>query len=124
MRFVEGSVKLFAVGSLAFGVWGVIHPQSLTGLLGDDPELGRLLGARDLVIGLALFKIPRSVTARAAGGQRSARRHSVATTKPHGRMWRGGRCHVGRGSPRGEFGIAPKGRPLRYLGLTTLPRVL
>jgi hypothetical protein len=56
MRFVDGSVRLFAVGSVAFGAWGLIHPRSLTELLGDDPELGRLLGARDMVVGLALFK--------------------------------------------------------------------
>jgi hypothetical protein len=56
MKFVDGSVKLFAVGSIAFGAWGLIHPRSLTGLLGDDPELGRLLGARDMAVGLALFK--------------------------------------------------------------------
>ena len=41
---------------VAFGAWGLIHPRSLTELLGDDPELGRLLGARDMVVGLALFK--------------------------------------------------------------------
>ena len=57
MKFVDASVKLFAFGSLAFGAWGVIHPKSLTGLLGDDPELGRLLGARDLVVGAALLKM-------------------------------------------------------------------
>jgi hypothetical protein len=42
MRFVDVSVKLFGWGSLAFGAWGLIHPNSLTGLLGDDPSLGRL----------------------------------------------------------------------------------
>jgi hypothetical protein len=56
MRFVDGSLKLFALGSIAFGAWGLIHPKSLTELLGDDPELGRLLGARDLLVGLALLK--------------------------------------------------------------------
>ena len=55
MKFVDGSVKLFALGSVAFGAWGVIHPKSLTGLLGDHRELGRRLGARDLVVGVALL---------------------------------------------------------------------
>jgi hypothetical protein len=58
MRFVDDSVKLFALGSLAFGAWGLVRPKSLTGLLGDDPELGRLLGARDLVVGMALLGCP------------------------------------------------------------------
>jgi len=39
------------------GTWGVIHPKSLTWLMGDDPELGRLLGARDLVVGAALLTV-------------------------------------------------------------------
>ena len=56
MTFVDASVKLFAIGSLAFGTWGLIHPKSLTGLLGDDPELGRLLGLRDAVVGVALLR--------------------------------------------------------------------
>jgi hypothetical protein len=56
MQFVAGSVKLFGWGSVAFGVWGLLHPKSLTDLLGDDPELGRLLGARDMVVGVALLK--------------------------------------------------------------------
>jgi hypothetical protein len=60
MNFVDGSVKLFGVGSVAFGVWGLIDPRSLTGLLGDDPELGRLLGARDMVVGLALLSARRA----------------------------------------------------------------
>jgi uncharacterized membrane protein len=57
MKFVDGSVKLFGLGSVAFGVWGLAHPKSLTGLLGDDPALGRLLGARDMVVGLTLLKV-------------------------------------------------------------------
>jgi hypothetical protein len=56
MKFVDGSVKLFGWGSIAFGAWGLLHPKSLTELLGDDPELGRLLGARDMVVGLALLR--------------------------------------------------------------------
>src|SRR5688572_5681035 len=56
MRFVDTSVTLLALGSLAFGTWGLIHPKSLTGLLGDDPELGRFLGMRDAVVGVALLK--------------------------------------------------------------------
>ena len=56
MRFVDTSVKLLAMGSLAFGTWGLIHPKSLTGLLGDDPELGRLLGLRDAIVGVALLE--------------------------------------------------------------------
>lgn len=55
MRFVDTSVKLFGLGSVVFGAWGLIHPASLTGLLGDDPALGRRLGARDMVVGLALL---------------------------------------------------------------------
>ena len=56
MAFVDGSVKLLGWGSLAFGAWGLIDPNSLTGLMGDDPELGRLLGVRDAVVGLALLR--------------------------------------------------------------------
>jgi hypothetical protein len=55
MRFVDGSVRLFGWGSVAFGAWGLINPKSLTGLLGDDPRWGRLLGARDMVVGVALL---------------------------------------------------------------------
>jgi hypothetical protein len=62
MNFVDGSVKLFGVGSVAFGAWGLIHPKSLTGLLGDDPAWGRTLGARDMVVGLALLAASRSAT--------------------------------------------------------------
>ena len=57
MRFVDASVTLFGLGSVVIGAWGVIHPRSLTGVLGDDPELGRLLGARDLVVGVALLNV-------------------------------------------------------------------
>lgn len=106
MRFVDGSVKLFAVGSVAFGAWGLIHPKSLTGLLGDDPELGRLLGARDLVVGLALFKSggPLPLAMRLASDL--PRRDSPAETKPCGRAWRGGHRDVGSGSPCRELGVA------------------
>jgi hypothetical protein len=55
MGLVHRSVKLLAWGSLAFGAWGLIHPKSLTGLMGDDPEFGRLLGVRDAVVGVALL---------------------------------------------------------------------
>lgn len=56
MAFVDRSVKLFGWGSLGFGAWGLIDPQGLTGLMGDDPELGRLLGVRDAVVGLVLLR--------------------------------------------------------------------
>jgi hypothetical protein len=55
MRFVDASVKLLGVASLAFGAWGLIHPRSVAALLGDDPRLGRQLGARDTAVGLALL---------------------------------------------------------------------
>jgi hypothetical protein len=55
MTFVNGSVKLLGWGSLGFGAWGLIDPKSLTGLMGDDPELGRLLGVRDSIVGLVLL---------------------------------------------------------------------
>lgn len=57
MTFVNGSVKLLGWGSLGFGAWGLIDPKSLTGLMGDDPELGPLLGARDAVVGLVMIAI-------------------------------------------------------------------
>jgi hypothetical protein len=57
MRFVEASVKLLGWGSLAFGAWGLLHPRSLTGLMGDDPEIGRLLGVRDTITGVALLNV-------------------------------------------------------------------
>jgi hypothetical protein len=57
MKFVEGSVKLLGLGSLAFGIWGLVHPKSLTGLMGDDPELGRLLGMRDTLVGVTLLNV-------------------------------------------------------------------
>jgi hypothetical protein len=58
MTFVDASVKLFGWGSLVVGTWGLIHPKSLTDLFGDQPELGRVLGARDVVVGMALLTIP------------------------------------------------------------------
>lgn len=58
MTFVDASVKLFGWGSVVIGTWGLIHPKSLTGLFGDQPELGRLLGARDVAVGMALLTIP------------------------------------------------------------------
>jgi hypothetical protein len=57
MKFVDVSIDLFALGSVAIGTWGLVHPRSLTALLGDDPELGRFLGARDLAVGVALLKM-------------------------------------------------------------------
>jgi hypothetical protein len=57
MRFVDGSVKLLGWGSVGLGLWGLIHPKSLTRLMGDDPQLGRLLGARDAVVGIALLQV-------------------------------------------------------------------
>jgi hypothetical protein len=57
MKFVAASVKLLGWGSLAFGAWGLIHPRSLTGLMGDDPEIGRLLGVRDAITGVALLNV-------------------------------------------------------------------
>jgi hypothetical protein len=56
MNFVDTSIKLLGGGSLVFGVWGLIHPESLTGVMGDDAQLGRRLGIRDTVIGVALLK--------------------------------------------------------------------
>ena len=56
MKFVDTSLKLFGWGSVAIGVWGLIHPKSLTAVMGDDPELGRTLAFRDLVVGVALLK--------------------------------------------------------------------
>ena len=58
MGFVDRSVKLLGFGSLVFGAWGLSHPTSLTALMGDDPALGRRLGARDLVVALALLTVP------------------------------------------------------------------
>jgi hypothetical protein len=55
MRFVNRSVMLLGWGSLGFGAWGLIDPKSLTGMMGDDPELGRLLGLRDGIVGLVLL---------------------------------------------------------------------
>jgi hypothetical protein len=54
MRFVDRSVWLLGAGSLVFGAWGLIHPRSLTTLMGDDPRLGRQLGMRDTAVGVAL----------------------------------------------------------------------
>ena len=54
MRFVDRSVWLLGAGSLVFGAWGLIHPRSLTTLMGDDPRLGRQLGMRDTAVGIAL----------------------------------------------------------------------
>lgn len=62
MRFVDNSIQLFGWGSVAFGVWGLIDPKGLTGLLGDDPDLGRLLGTRDAVVGVALLAAPGPIS--------------------------------------------------------------
>jgi hypothetical protein len=61
MRFVDTSVRLLGWGSVAIGVWGLVHPRSLSRLLGDDPKLGRLLAGRDMVVGLALLKCDGSL---------------------------------------------------------------
>jgi hypothetical protein len=58
MDFVRTSTRLLGIGSLAFGVWGLIDPRSLTSLMGDDPRLGRPLAARDAAIGVALLTWP------------------------------------------------------------------
>ena len=55
MTFVTYSARLLGLGSLVFGGWGLIHPTSLTMLLGDDPSLGRVLGARDAIVGVGLL---------------------------------------------------------------------
>ena len=60
MKFVDTSVKLLGWGSVAIGVWGLIHPKSLTVLMGDDPDLGRPLALRDAVVGVALLKSGKS----------------------------------------------------------------
>jgi hypothetical protein len=57
MRFVDASLKLLGWGSVALGLWGLIDPKSLTRLMGDDPQLGRALGARDALVGIALLTI-------------------------------------------------------------------
>ena len=62
MDFVKTSTRLLGIGSLAFGVWGLIDPRSLTDLMGDDPRLGRPLGARDAAIGIALLAWPDRAT--------------------------------------------------------------
>ena len=55
MTFADKSVKLLGWGSLVFGAWGIVDPKGLTGLMGDDPEIGRMLGVRDVVVGLTLL---------------------------------------------------------------------
>ena len=55
MKSMDTSVKLLGIGSVVFGAWGLIHPKSLTDLLGDDPRMGRPLGVRDAVVGVALL---------------------------------------------------------------------
>ena len=68
MRFVTTSRQLLGWGSLAFGIWGLVAPKSLTSLLGDDPDVGRWLGARDAVVGVGLLgtKGPAPVALRLA----------------------------------------------------------
>jgi hypothetical protein len=55
MTFVRASRRLLGWGSVAFGMWGLVHPRSLTSLMGDDPKVGRWLGFRDTVVGAALL---------------------------------------------------------------------
>ena len=55
MTFVKTCRQLLGWGSIVLGVWGIIDPKSLTGMLGDDPDIGRTLGVRDAVVGLALL---------------------------------------------------------------------
>ncbi|MGE3508113.1 MAG: hypothetical protein AB7N65_04445 [Vicinamibacterales bacterium] len=62
MTFAETSTRLLAAGSLAFGTWGLIAPRGLTDLMGDDPSIGRLLGTRDLALGVALLAWPGAAT--------------------------------------------------------------
>jgi hypothetical protein len=49
------SRQILGIGSLVFGAWGLVHPRSLTDLMGDDPGVGRLLGLRDTLVGVALL---------------------------------------------------------------------
>ena len=56
MTFAQGSRRALGYGSLFFGAWGLIHPESLTRLMGDDPAVGRRLGARDTLVGAALLR--------------------------------------------------------------------
>lgn len=66
MTFAEGSRQVLGYGSLLFGAWGLIHPESLTRLMGDDPAIGRWLGVRDALVGAALlrFNSPAPFVAR------------------------------------------------------------
>ena len=68
MDYVSASRRLLGWGSLFFGGWGLIHPESLTRLMGDDPKLGPALGVRDTVVGLLLLGNagPAPLLARAA----------------------------------------------------------
>jgi hypothetical protein len=56
MKFLDTSRKLLGWGSVAIGVWGLVHPKSLTTAMGDDSDLGRTLALRDFVVGVALLK--------------------------------------------------------------------
>jgi hypothetical protein len=56
MKPLDRSIALLGLGSVAFGVWGLVHPKSLTRLMGDEQYLGRPLGIRDLAVGAALLK--------------------------------------------------------------------
>jgi hypothetical protein len=66
MTFAQASTRILGIGSLAFGAWGLVSPRSLTDSMGDDPSVGRLLGARDTAVGLALMSSagPAALAAR------------------------------------------------------------
>ena len=59
--FLSRSTFILGIGSVAFGVWGLVHPDSLTRLMGDDPQYGRWLGVRDTAVGASLLARPGPV---------------------------------------------------------------
>jgi len=46
----------FGGGSLAFGVWGLVHPASLARFMGTGEPAARLIGFRDTGVGLLIAR--------------------------------------------------------------------
>ena len=68
MSFSRVSTQVLGIGSVAFGVWGLLHPRSLAAMANDKPRIARWLGARDMAIGAALLKTggPKALALRMA----------------------------------------------------------
>jgi len=58
MDLTTTTTRVLGAGSLGFAAWGLLAPESLGRYMGLSPTAGRLIGARELVVGSALLARP------------------------------------------------------------------